>query len=382
MALYIRKTQADILREALRKLETRTTVNATSPGSVARAFTEAITTELADYYDALDFQIAQSVISTASGRALDLLGDLYGVKRKSVNDLVSTDAKIGAFYFYIDSPFTQDIVIPSGTQVFTATNSFVGQQLSYVTSDEAVIPVGQIKVYASIKPNFSDALFTAAPNTLVANSVISPIGTIVRCINPKAISAQPGFEDDNNYRVRIIKSIKVAAGGTLDAVRFSALGVSGIRDAKVVENIYGLGSFQVIVTPEDITFPASTAATLISAMNAVRPIGVRMYMTQPTLVPVWFGATVIVKSSSTVSIDVMSNRITIAVKRYLNTLLSGDVLVYNKLIQYILDVSADILDIQVTQYAPAAVESLRRNFTPDIDQLLVPGRIEINIASQ
>src|SRR5687768_13716587 len=119
MALFIRKNKNEILREALRKLETTTPITATSPGSIARAFTEAITNEIGDYYDALDFQVAQSVISSASGRALDLIGDLYNVKRRTVNDLVATDRKLGSFYFYIDSSAAAPIVIPSGTAVFT-----------------------------------------------------------------------------------------------------------------------------------------------------------------------------------------------------------------------------------------------------------------------
>lgn len=382
MALYIRKAKSDILREALRKLETKSSISATSPGSIARAFTEAITTEIADYYDALDFQIAQSVISTASGRALDLLGDLYGVKRKTVNDLIATDAKIGSFYFYIDSPYTQDIIIPNKTKVFTSTDSFVGQQLTYYTTGDTVIPLGQTRAFASLTPAFTDAIFTAAPNTLVANSLISPIGTLVKCVNPKAISAQPGFEDDNNYRVRIVKSIKVSAAGTIDAVRFAALSVAGVRDAKIIENIYGLGSFQIVVTPEDISFAATAGIELVAKLNSVRPIGVKMFMTEPTLVPVYVTVTAIVKNDSTINTEVMSNRITIAIKRYLNSLLAGDTLVYNRLVQYMLDVSADVLDVQVTQYAPRGVESLRRNYTPNTDEVLIPGRIEVNIASQ
>src|SRR5688572_5751873 len=117
MAVFIKKQKSDILREALRKLETQTPISATSPGSIARAFTEAITTEISDYYDALDFQVSQSVISTASGRALDLMGELYNIKRRTVAEIVTIDKKVGAFYFYIDTPIGSDITIPSGTEV-------------------------------------------------------------------------------------------------------------------------------------------------------------------------------------------------------------------------------------------------------------------------
>lgn len=380
MAIYIRKTKAEILREALRKLEVTTPVSATSPGSVARAFTEAITTEIGDYYDALDFQVAQSVISSAAGRGLELIGDLYGVKRRTVTEITAIDRKIGAFYFYVDTPAISDITIPIGVEIYTATDSFVGRQLRYKTTDTTIIRAGQTRAFASIVPDFSDAIFSAAPNTLVVHSFASPPGALVKCVNPKSIPAQEGFESDDNYRVRIIKAIRVAAGGTLDAVRFSALAVAGVRDVRIQEVPYGLGSFRLIVTPENVTFTSTAGSQLRSALEAVRPVGVRMFIIQPNLIPVDLRVTAIVKNTIQTSRDLLSRGVNIAAKRYLNSLLAGDVLVYNKLMQYMLDSSSDIIDIQFTKYAPNGVESLRRNYTPQADEMLIPGLIEVSVA--
>lgn len=382
MAIFIKKQKADILREALRKLETQTPISAVSPGSVARAFTEAITTELADYYDALDFQVSQSVISTASGRALDLMGDLYDIKRRTVSDIATIDKKMGAFYFYIDSPAPNDIVIPRGTEIYTATDSFVGRQLKFSLEADAVIRAGQKRVFASITPDFGDAMFTASANTLVVHSFVSPPGILVKCINPKAISAQPGYEDDENYRLRIIKSIRVAAGGTNDAIRFAALGIPGVRDVRIQETVYGLGSFRLLVTPEDIDFAVTSASQLLEAVNSVRPTGVRMFLAQPDLQRMDVSVTVITRNLPTgTNREVLIRRITLGIKRYLNSLLAGDTLIYNRLVQTILDVSPEILDVQFTRYAPNGVESLRRNFQPAAEEMLIPGRIEVSIAS-
>lgn len=380
MAIYLRKTKAEILREALRKLEKTTPISATSPGSVARAFTEAITNEISDYYDALDFQVAQSVISSAAGRALDLIGELYSVKRRTISQIIAIDRKVGAFYFYIDSATILDVIIPIGTEIYTASDSFVGRQLRYKTTNATTISVGQTRSFASIVPDFSDAIFTAAPNTLVIHGATSPPGVLIKCTNPKAIPAQEGFESDDNYRVRIIKAIRVAAGGTMDAVRFTALAIPGVRDVRIQEVPYGLGSFRLIVTPEDVTFTSTGGIQLRAALEEVRPVGMRMFVIQPSLLGVDIRATAIVKKTTKTNRETLSRGVNIAAKRYLNSLLAGDVLVYNKLIQYMLDSSSDIIDVQLTRYAPNGVESLRRNYTPKEDEILVPGRIEVGVS--
>lgn len=381
MALFIRKQKADILREALRKLETKSPISAVSPGSVARAFTEAITTELGDYYDAMDFQVAQTVITSASGSALDSIGNLYNTKRRTTTEITTIDRRLGSFYFYLDTAHSNPITIPVGTQVYTSTDSFVGRQLRYTVTDEVTIPIGSTRAFASIKPDFSDAIFTAAPGTLVVHSFASPPGAVVRCTNPKAIAPQEGYESDENYRVRIIKSVRVAAGGTYDAVRFAALGIVGVRDVRIQENIYGLGSFRVMITPEDYTFTATTAEKMRESLNRVRPLGTRMFIAQPDLIPVDITVTVMLKGSSRTNSEVIIRTVNIAAKRYLNSLLAGDTLVYNRLIQYILDANSDIQDVQFTKYAPNGREALRKNYTPKEDQMLVPGAIGVNIAT-
>jgi len=381
MAIYLRKTKAEILREALGKLENKTSISATSPGSIARAFTEAITTELGDIYDAFDFQVTQSVASSASGRALDLIGDLYNIKRRTINEIAAIDKKLGSFYFYIEAAQGSNITIPQGTEVYTSTSSFVGRQLRFKTTEENILRAGETRVFASIVPDFGDAIFSAAPNTLVVHSFVSPPGVIVRCVNPKTVSAQEGFESDDNYRIRIIKQVRVASGGTLDAVRFTALAVPGVRDAKIQEQVYGLGSFRLIVTPEDVSFTSTGAADLRSQLERVRPCGVRMFIIQPNLLPVDISATVMLKNATQFTTEVLSRNVSIAIKRYLNSLLSGDTLVYNRLVQYILDASINIADVQFTKYAPNGVEALRRNYTPKAEEMLIPGRIEISMAT-
>lgn len=378
MAIYARKRRADILRDALWQLEKQTPIKAVSPGSVARAFTEAISEQLGDMYDALEFNLAQSVLTTSSGSALDMIGRMYGMNRKTLSDFATIDAQTGAFYFYIDNTYPYDITIPSGTRIYTSVDSFIGRQIRYVTVSDVTIYAGRTRVYAAIKPESIEGVFPVPVDSLVAHDAVSPAGTIIRCNNPKPISPQPGFENDDNFRLRISKEIRVASAGTVDAVRFAGLAVAGVRDIRIRQAPYGMGTFEAMIVPEEDVIATTTLAAAKVAMDSVRPVGVRMIMTQPKAVGTDFTATILLSSGS---VDAnMVSAATNAVRRYLNSLLPGETLIYNKLIQEIMDVSTRIRDVQVTKFAPNGVESVRRNFTPKDNEQVIPGTIIINLA--
>lgn len=375
MALMLRKSRADILRQALARVERNTPINATSAGSVARAFVESITGEVADLYDVLDYTVAQSVLSTASGRSLDLIGQLYNLPRRTVGDLIQTDRKLGSFYFYIDTPYIDNIVITKGTRVFAAGTNFVAQQLYYVTVEDTMIPVGRLKAFVGISPQFDSGIYTAGAHTLVESNFVGPIGVAVKCTNPKPIAAQLGYEDDNNYRLRLIKNIRVTSAGTPEAIRFAALSVGGVRDVKVYDATFGLGSFEIVVVPETKDLDARVATDVQSAVNRVRPIGLSVYYRTPEYLPVDVTVNIFLPPRGGLDRTLAERRAEVAVLRYLNTLLPGDTLVYNKLIQYIFDSTDNIQDVQITRYAPNRIEAVRKNYTPKKEQMIIPGSI-------
>lgn len=379
MAIYAKKTRAEILQEALFRLQRQTPITAISPGSIARAFTESITEQLGDMYDALEYNLAQSVISTASGRSLDLLGQLYGVKRRTLSDLAATDAKVGAFYFQLQTSYGEDITIPAGTKVFTGIDSFIGRQLSFEVATAVVIPAGRTRAWASIRPSFNDSSFSAAPNTLLFHNFLAPVGVTVTCTNPKAIAPQPGYETDDNLRLRIVKAVRVASSGTAEAVRFAGLNVNGVRDISIRQAPYGMGTFEVIMVAENPSDAVGVFATARAAMEGVRPVGVRMITKQPVYVSFDFGVSLVLGSSFVE--DNLTDMVRIAVLRYVNSLLPGKELVYNRLIQVVMDVSPAIKDVRVTRFAPRGVEAVRRNLNVKIDEQIIPGSIEVQTAS-
>ena len=84
--IYGTKDKSQIVNSILDSLQQNAGIAAVQPGSVARAFAEAMGSEIADLYSSLSFTLRQGGLSTASGRNLDLIGDLYNVRRKDISD--------------------------------------------------------------------------------------------------------------------------------------------------------------------------------------------------------------------------------------------------------------------------------------------------------
>ncbi|HJS83579.1 MAG TPA: baseplate J/gp47 family protein [Nitrososphaera sp.] len=378
MTAFVTKSRNELLRLALEKLQKNTPITAVGPGAVARALAEAVTTELADFYEALDFNTSMAFVSTAQGRALDLIGVLYNIPRKTLTDIASIDQELGAFYFYIDQPYHDPIVIPAGTRVFTPNDSFVGQQLVYVTNLDVTIPIGRTRVWASIRPLTIDSIFTVGKDSLTMHTFTPPEGVLVRSTNPKPITPEKGFEADEDYRVRLTKGIRTSSGGTEEAIRFTALGVPGVRDVRVRLAPYGLGSYEVIVVADESRLNQAITFRTVESLNKVRPIGVRMFVRTPDVITVEIHANIVLRDVVNLDRAGVARRAEIAIIRYLNKLSVGQPLIYNQLIQAIFDAIDVISDVSLTRFRANASEILRRNFQVEEDQQIVPGEIRVS----
>ena len=379
MPAYLRKSRAEVLTEAVEKLQKNTTITSVGPGSIARAIVESVTSEIGDLYDVLDFNITQTYISTATGTALDALGTLYGVTRKEVSDLAIVDKSMGSFIFYLETPKSSGVLIPKGTNVYTSVTSYVGRQHSFSTTQENFIPAGRTRVYAALSPNFVDTVYTAGPNTLTYHdSTISGL----KCTNPKGISPLPGHETDDDFRIRLIKQIRVTAAGTMDAVRFAGLSVPNVRDVTITQVPYGMGSFEAIIVPEQNQNVRQTIASAKLAMERVKPLGVRMFTKTPTILALNVDATIFVPGANTSQIsETVISRAVVGIRRYLEGLMPGSPLVYNRLIQIIIDSSESVRDVSINSLTINGSPQLNKNYQPKDDEQLTSGNIVVNVGS-
>ena len=156
MTVYGVKGKSEILTSILNNLEKNAGITATYPGSIAQAFADAFSSEISDLYEAFKFSVSQSKLTTASGKNLDLIGDLYGIPRKSVSDFVAQERETFNIEFFINKAHSSDIIIPQGTLVYNDVSNFITKQYSYKVMGNIIIPTGSLKAYGIVKPNFSD----------------------------------------------------------------------------------------------------------------------------------------------------------------------------------------------------------------------------------
>lgn len=382
MATYIPKKRGDILRNALRRIENETPIKTTTVGSVARAFTEAITTEISDLYDILEYNNTQSNLSSASGRHLDSIGQLYGIERSTVTNSTEINRNTGSFYFYIESPAPAGgIIIPEGTQVYTSATNYIGRQLRYVTTSATMILSGEKKSYASIRPDFSGNEATAGVGTLtVTNARIQ--GFVIHCTNPKPIFAQTNYESDNNYRARIMKRQAVQATGSLDSIRYGILGMPNVRDVQAFSNRMGFGVVEVVIVPEEGTFSKRELDGIKRTLDRVRPAGIKTVLSVPQTLSADIKALIFINRSSITNSEEIAilSRCQSIWSAYLNGLLPGDRLVYNRLIDLVFDVSDKILDVTITDFSISGSTVIRGSYTPKPDQMIIPGAIDVVVS--
>jgi uncharacterized phage protein gp47/JayE len=319
------KSKEKMLVSALDALQRNAGISAVSPGSIARAFAEAIHAEIGDLYNSLKFSVEQSNLSTASGNNLDMIGTLYNVPRRTVSSELVPERVTGNIEFYLDKTYNISVTIPRGTIIRNDITSFNSNQYSYELTGDVVILAGSTRAYGSVKASFADPNITAPRNTLVVHNYVAPPGVVVFCNNPKEVYSSLNAESDDNYRRRIISAIRGSSTGTAESIRFAALSVKGVRDAKIREASYGVGSCDIIVVPESTSSVATMSQLVYDKIKAIKPVGINLNLRIATRKLVDVTASITLKeSTSALLASGVENQARIFLNRYLNSLSIGD----------------------------------------------------------
>lgn len=324
MPIVYSKTKSEILGKMLMSLEKNAGITATYPGSIARAFAEAVSVEIGDLYEALKFSVDQTSIATASGRALDMIGELYGVRRRPISPELEQERSSYNIEFYISFPSSSNIVIPKDTLVYNDVTEFSSRQYQYKLQDSTTIVAGTTRAFGRVAPAFTSGDFTAAKNTLTKHNFTTVDGSVVFCNNTKEIFALPGMESDDSFRRRITFSIKEKSYGTAESLRLNALAVPGVRDVRIRESSYGMGSCDIIVVPEGQTISSSFAQSIVDALIPKKPVGIRLNVRVAERIPISVSLSIVLpENMPQQAANSITEQVTIFVKRYLNSMTIG-----------------------------------------------------------
>lgn len=324
MPLVYSKSKDQILTQIIQSLQSNAGITATHPGAIARAFAEALAVEIGDLYEALKFAIDQASLSTAKGRALDLIGELYSVRRRTISSEAEQDRASYNIQFYISLPQASNILIPKNTLIYNDVTSFSTKQYQYKLVDDVTILAGTTKVFGRLMANFEGNDFTASIGALTKHGFNSADGTLVFCSNPKEVYSMMNMESDDLYRLRISRSIKESSYGTNESMRLNALAISGVRDVRVRESSYGLGSCDIIVVPEAQRIDARLVDNILSSLSAKKPVGIKLNIRIADRVPVNVAVNIVLPAGISQSVRTsVETQSSLFIKRYLNSMTIG-----------------------------------------------------------
>jgi len=332
MPSAVTKTKEQMLMTVLDALQKNAGINATSPGSIARAFAETINSEIYDLYNALKVTTEQSNLSSASGFNLDMIGSLYGVTRRTISEELAQERLSGNIEFFTNRVHSANILIPAKTLIYNDTTSYSSTQYTYELAGEVLIEAGSTRAYGSVKAKFPDNNVTAARNTLIRHNFMAPPGIVVFCNNPKEVYSTLNSESDDNYRRRIISKIRGSSSGSAESLRFATLSIKGIKDVKIREASFGMGSCDVIIIPETRSNLSALIQIVMDEVRAIKPIGinVNVRMAERKLVDVSMSLA-IRQGTSAAAARAIENQARIFVHRYLNSFLIGDSLLISEI---------------------------------------------------
>ena len=319
------KSREQMLVATLNALQKNAGISSVSPGSIARAFAEAIHSEISDLYNSMKVSIEQSNLSTASGINLDMLGSLYNVPRRTISSELVPERVTANIEFYLNTTYSSSIVIPKNTLVFNDTTSFSSTQYQYQLNSDVTISPGNTRAYGSVSAKFSDNNITAARNTLIRHNFIAPPGIVVYSNNPKEVYSSINSESDDNYRRRIVSAVRGSSSGTAESIRFAALSIKGVRDVKIREASLGVGTCDVLVIPETQSGISTMSQLVYEKIKTIKPVGINMNLRIATKKLADVSATITLREGTNNSIaNSVQNQAKIFLNRYLNSLSIGD----------------------------------------------------------
>lgn len=380
--IYGNKDKSQIVNSILSSLQQNAGIAAVQPGSVARAFAEAIGSEISDLYSSLNFSLKQGGLSTASGRNLDLIGDLYNVKRKDIFDNIAAERQSFNIEFYIQTPYSVDIVIPKETIIYTNVDNYTTKQYKFKLNGPVVIGASTTRAYGLVVPDFTDNVYTAPIGSLTRHNFISPPGVVVFCNNPKEVYVIINSESDDNYRTRIIASLKSRTSGTVEAVRFAALSIKGVKDVRLRESSYGLGSCDVIIVPESSALLKTMPEMIYDVISNVKPVGVRFNIRIAEKISINVSATIILAASISESFAAgIRNQASLFVKRYLNSSTIGTIISVSEIERQIRLSSDYIKTVTINSFSANGKDITLKEFSPSSDKIYpMAGSVSINSA--
>lgn len=256
--------------------------------SVAGAIARILAIELTHLYDLLETLVEQSDVTTATGAALDRIGNLFGVYRRRAQPATSLGAGVGVVF---TNTGNVTVTVPAGTTVWSSRYP----HRRYRTVSELVIPPGMDGTVHVVAVGTSEAYHVGARELDSHDLGRSD----VRVTNPAPIQNAVDVEDDESYRARIMGSFLRRYFGSESYIRSALEELPGISRVELMSGARGPGTLDVLVVPQQMPPSPELMGSVTETLRASVVPGIDWRLRWPRLIPVdvqvklvWRGAPV------------------------------------------------------------------------------------------
>jgi uncharacterized phage protein gp47/JayE len=385
------KSYDELIAEALTELKTNTRINRDSPGSKARALLEVISRKINESYRTFDLNLARPFVSGATGRFLDFIGEMLGLRRLGVVAAgASVDAK-SARFFVESGTFgsinnSSNITIPANTILSTQEN---GTGISYRVTTATTLLAASSSTYVPIEAVVPGASSNVGGGALVFHSFTGYTdvsNNTLKTTNDQGVFTGRDIESDTNFRFRITKSITGAEAANRSAILLAALSVPGVAEIVFVPYARGIGTYDVIIKSVTPLVTDSLIAAVQASVEAVSAQGIIPKARKPVETGITFSVAVRYVSALSLSDrSTIEQRIRNALTSYINGLDISEEFVINEAVQRVLEVDERIKDIgepgkpfaEISIYKTTKLQdnkvksTLLKNYVPTSDERLI-----------
>ena len=290
--------------------------------------------------------LSQTLLPFATDTNLDLIGEIYGVTRigASAAGVAASDQN---FEFYVrtgtfgDINNGQDIVIPDGVSIYTASPSGP-VYLAYPVT----LPAGAASAYFDARAGTPGSAGNAAASVFTkhnfTNYADAAYGSLL-VTNECGIVGGRDAETDDDFRYRINLKLQSQSGVNEAALRFQLLLVPGIQDVVFDPHAGAFDCYVYSIAPQVATSILQNVQQVISDNVAFPLTGNAI---APDLVGISLTTTLEMNAGlSAADQQAAAANATAAAEDYINSLAIGQIFVINALADAIQSSDSRILDV-------------------------------------
>lgn len=361
-------TYDELVQGAQRELQKLGFFNWTE-GSAINAIVKVIAAYLLDIWSTLADLELQTNPTTARGRYLDNIGEMFGVKR--LPPQVASTLGHGPSVKFTNNG-ASSVTVPINTRVWNTANP----DIAFFTTRALSLGAGE-EAFVDVVAGSAGEDYNVGANTLIAHNAGMAQITV---LNVTPIGGGTFFESDDAYRFRIKNALLAKNGATEISLIQALLKVPGVRDVMINEGARGNGSVDVVVVPIDRFASSDLLNAAEQAITDTIAAGISWRLKTPKVIQVDVAVQLRLREDATLA--EITPLVEAAVRGYLDNLRvndgkGGSDLIYNELVSRIQDASPSIID-STTVLTIDGAPSLATNVSPEPGGRIVSGFVSVS----